>query len=83
MDQIGKTIDVYIGDNLVKTLRAKSYLKHLEEAFYVLWKYRMSLNPLKCAFGGHIQKIYGIYDKPVRYWDKSWQNIYYSDQWKL
>lgn len=39
----------YINDMLVKSLRDEIHIEYLEEAFNILWKYRMKLNLLKCA----------------------------------
>ena len=41
---------VYIYDMLVKSLKATDHIAHLEEAFGVLRKHRMMLNPSKCIF---------------------------------
>ncbi|XP_070057415.1 uncharacterized protein [Nicotiana tomentosiformis] len=49
--QIGKSIEVYIDDMLVKYLSAGSHLTHLQETFDILRKYNIKLNPEKCAFG--------------------------------
>jgi len=50
-EQIGKSMEVYIDDMLVKSLRAEDHLEHLQETFNILKKYNMKLNPEKCAFG--------------------------------
>ena len=50
-EKIGKTIEVYIDDMLVKSLRENDHIEHLEECFKVLNKYQMKLNPTKCSFG--------------------------------
>ncbi|XP_019230417.1 PREDICTED: uncharacterized protein LOC109211339 [Nicotiana attenuata] len=47
-DQLGKTMEVYIDDILVKSKRKED---HLREAFDILRRYGMKLNPEKCAFG--------------------------------
>ncbi|KAL0355804.1 UNVERIFIED_CONTAM: Transposon Ty3-G Gag-Pol polyprotein [Sesamum radiatum] len=49
--QIGRNIEVYVDDMLVKSKKAEEHLKDLEETFSVLRKYRLKLNPAKCAFG--------------------------------
>ncbi|KAL2461637.1 Uncharacterized protein Adt_45057 [Abeliophyllum distichum] len=49
--QLGNTMDVYVDDMLVKSLVKDDHIKHLEETFVVLRKYKMKLNPLKCTFG--------------------------------
>ena len=49
--QIGKTVKVYIDDMLVKSSKSDQHLEHLEEAFNIMNKYEMKLNPTKCVFG--------------------------------
>ncbi|KAL0313622.1 UNVERIFIED_CONTAM: hypothetical protein Sradi_5761500 [Sesamum radiatum] len=49
--QIGRNIKVYIDDMLVKSKVARSHVTDLEETFSILRKYRLKLNPGKCAFG--------------------------------
>ena len=49
--QIGKTMEIYVDDMLVKSKKAVDHMDHLAEMFAVLRKYRMKLNPLKCSFG--------------------------------
>ena len=44
-------MEVYIDDMLVKIKMRFDHTKHLQEAFELLCKYNMKLNPLKCAFG--------------------------------
>ena len=48
--QIGKTMEVYVDDMLVKSKRAVDHMDHLAKMFVVLRKYGMKLNPLKCSF---------------------------------
>ena len=50
-EQIGKTMEVYIDDMLVKSKVASDHIAHLTDTFKILRAYRMKLNPLKCAFG--------------------------------
>ncbi|XP_040998189.1 uncharacterized protein LOC121244235 [Juglans microcarpa x Juglans regia] len=50
-DQIGCKVEVYIDDLLVKSKEPKGHLDDLQEAFAVLKKYRMELNPTKYTFG--------------------------------
>ena len=42
---------VYVDDMLAKSLHVDQHVKHLEETFEILRRYRMKLNPNKCAFG--------------------------------
>ncbi|CAL8996244.1 unnamed protein product, partial [Prunus brigantina] len=50
-EQIGKTMEVYVDDMLVKAPKHADHLKNLTEAFSLLRQYRMKLNPSKCTFG--------------------------------
>ncbi|KFK44296.1 hypothetical protein AALP_AA1G239700 [Arabis alpina] len=49
-DQLGKTMEVYIDDMLVKSLEEKDHISHLEACFSQLNLYDMKLNPTKCRF---------------------------------
>ena len=48
---LGKTIEVYIDDMLVKSKECPNHAGHLQEAFKLLRAYDMKLNPTKCASG--------------------------------
>ena len=58
--QIGMTMEVYIDDMLVKSTTAELHIAHLSEAFQILRKYNMKLNPAKCAFGVSAGKFLGF-----------------------
>ena len=58
--KIGKTMEVYVDDMLVKSKAAIDHIVHLVDTFAVLRKYRMKLNPLKCAFGVASRKFLGF-----------------------
>ncbi|XP_024015923.1 uncharacterized protein LOC112089179 [Eutrema salsugineum] len=49
-DQLGKTMEVYIDDMLVKSLEEKDHIAHLRECFEQLNKHNIKLNPAKCRF---------------------------------
>ncbi|GFY91570.1 hypothetical protein Acr_07g0017660 [Actinidia rufa] len=49
-EMIGKTMEVYIDNMLVKSLKSADYIAHLEETFGILRKHQMMLNPSKCIF---------------------------------
>lgn len=49
--QIGRNVEVYVDDMLVKSLQAKQHLSDLNETFQTLRKHKMKLNPSKCTFG--------------------------------
>ncbi|XP_022843327.1 uncharacterized protein LOC111366872, partial [Olea europaea var. sylvestris] len=59
VDLIGKTMEVYVDDMLVKSLEAEDHIKHLNSTFQILRRYRMRLNPHKCAFGVASGKFLG------------------------
>ena len=58
-DLIGKTMEVYVDDMLVKSIRRGKHIRHLEEAFSLLRKYNIRLNPEKCTFGVASSKFLG------------------------
>ena len=58
-DQIGDTMEVYIDDMLVKSRLKTDHVTHLQEAFDILRRYRMKLNPTKCSFGVSSGKFLG------------------------
>ncbi|KAM2151694.1 hypothetical protein ACFX1R_046118 [Malus domestica] len=49
--QIGKCMEVYVDDMLVKSKHVDQHIANLSETFTILKTYRMRLNPNKCAFG--------------------------------
>ena len=57
---MGKTMEVYIDDMLVKSKEHLDHTKHLQETFEFLHTYDMKLNPLKCAFGISSGKFLGF-----------------------
>ena len=48
--QIGTSMEVYIDDLLVKSIKAGLHVNHMAEEFQVLKDYKMKLNPTNCAF---------------------------------
>ena len=48
--QIGRNVEVYVDDMLVKSLDEGKHLDDLQETFNTLKRYNMNLNPSKCAF---------------------------------
>ena len=58
--QIGTSMEVYIDDMLVKSTTTEHHIAHLAEAFPILKKYNMKLNPAKCAFGVSAGKFLGF-----------------------
>uniref|UniRef100_A0A2N9GJY4 Uncharacterized protein n=1 Tax=Fagus sylvatica TaxID=28930 RepID=A0A2N9GJY4_FAGSY len=58
--QIGRNVEVYIDDMLVKTKDEANHLEDLEETFKTFRQYRMKLNPSKCVFGVSSGKFLGF-----------------------
>ena len=56
---IGKSIEVNVDDLLVKSMEEVDHIKHLVEAFNILRKFQMKLNPTKYAFGVSSGKFLG------------------------
>ena len=58
--QIGRNVEVYVDDMLVKSLDEGKHLDDLQETFNTLRQYNMKLNPNKCAFGVASGKFLGF-----------------------
>ena len=58
--QIGRNIEVYVDDMLVKSLGEGKHLDDLQENFNTLRQYSMKLNPSKCTFGVASGKFLGF-----------------------
>ncbi|KAL0453505.1 UNVERIFIED_CONTAM: Retrovirus-related Pol polyprotein from transposon gypsy [Sesamum latifolium] len=58
-NQIGTTMEVYVDDMLVKSLKGDNHLSDLTQAFEVMRGYGMKLNPNKCTFGVRGGKFLG------------------------
>src|SRR3954464_12045103 len=49
--QMGRNVEVYVDDMLVKSTKVNHHIHDLQETFDVLRRYEMKLNPQKCVFG--------------------------------
>ena len=58
--QIGRNVQVYVDDMLVKSRQEEDHLKYLKETIDTLRSYNMKLNPGKCAFGVTVGKFLGF-----------------------
>ena len=58
--QIGRNVQVYMDDMLVKSRREDNHLDDLRETFDTFCSYNMKLNLGKCAFGVTIGKFLGF-----------------------
>ncbi|KAM2526430.1 hypothetical protein TB1_023823 [Malus domestica] len=59
-EKIGKSMEVYVDDMLVKSKHADQHITNLFETFTILKRYRMRLNLNKCAFGVGSSKFLGF-----------------------
>jgi hypothetical protein len=57
--QIGRNIETYIDDEVVKSKKHVDLLDDLKETFDNLRKYKIMLNPKKCVFGVSSGKLLG------------------------
>ena len=57
---MGKTMEVYIEDMLIKSKECPDHIKHLQETYELLHTYGMKLNPLKCALKISSDKFLGF-----------------------
>ena len=57
--EIGKKMEVYIDDMLVKSMAEKDHIPHLRECFRQLNIYNVKLNPAKCRFGVRSDEFLG------------------------
>ena len=58
--QIGRNVQVYVNDMMVKSRREDDHLDDLKETFDTLCSYNLKLNPSKCAFGVTVGKFLGF-----------------------
>ena len=58
--QIGRNVQVYVDNMLVKSMHEEDHLDDLRETFDTLRSFNMKLNPNKCAFGVMAGKFLGF-----------------------
>ena len=58
--QLGRNVQVYVDDMLVKSVRENDHLSDLQETFNTLRLYNMKLNSSKCVFGVTVGKLLGF-----------------------
>jgi hypothetical protein len=59
-DQIGKTMEIYIDDMVMKSKLSQNHLKDLTETFRILRLHKLKLNASKCVFGVGSGKFLGF-----------------------
>ncbi|XP_075654888.1 uncharacterized protein LOC142625065 [Castanea sativa] len=58
-DKIGRTVEVYIDDMVIKSKQEGQHVDDLKEVFEILRRHRLRLNADKCAFGVGSDKFLG------------------------
>ena len=58
-DKIGRTVEVYIDDMVVKSKQEGQHIEDLQGTFEVLWQHKLRLNAKKCVFGVGAGKFLG------------------------
>ena len=59
-DFIGKFMEIYIDDVVVKSDTKEEHLRNLKQAFDRMRKHKLKINPLKCAFGVTVGNFLGF-----------------------
>ena len=58
--QVGRNVQVYVDEMLVKSQREDNHLDDPWETFNTLRSYNMKINPSKCVFGITTRKFLGF-----------------------
>lgn len=59
-EQLGRNVEAYVDDMIVKSREEEDHIDDLKETFQTLRRYKMKLNPEKCAFGVQSGKFLGF-----------------------
>ncbi|KAK4397396.1 hypothetical protein Sango_1576200 [Sesamum angolense] len=51
LPQLGRNMEVYIDDILLKSTKTNDHVVDLDEIFEVFRRYKLKFNPMNCAFG--------------------------------
>uniref|UniRef100_A0A2N9G212 RNA-directed DNA polymerase n=1 Tax=Fagus sylvatica TaxID=28930 RepID=A0A2N9G212_FAGSY len=57
---LGKTVEVYIDDMVVKSIKGTDHVEDLKQVFSILRRHNLKLNASKCAFGVGSGKFLGF-----------------------
>ncbi|WVZ84448.1 hypothetical protein U9M48_031478 [Paspalum notatum var. saurae] len=60
VDQVGRNVEVYVDDIVIKTKRSGDLIADLKETFANLRRFNIKLNPEKCVFGVPKGKLLGF-----------------------
>jgi hypothetical protein len=58
-EQIGRNLEVYVDDIMIKSRKGCNIIYDLEETFNNLWRFNIKLNLKKCTFGVPLGKLLG------------------------
>ncbi|GAA0176343.1 hypothetical protein LIER_29352 [Lithospermum erythrorhizon] len=58
-NQIGRNMDIYVDDMLVKSKVQEDHLKNLKKMFHLPGRSKLRINPDKCSFGVTSEKFLG------------------------
>ena len=64
--QLGKNIEVYIDDMVVKSKLESEHVNNLGGIFEILGKHKLRLNASKCSFGVGSRKFFWCWSRDVR-----------------
>ena len=64
--QLGKNIEVYIDDMVVKSKLESEHVNDLDNIFEVLRKHNLSLNAFKCFFWCWLREVLGVHGHSPR-----------------
>jgi hypothetical protein len=59
-DQIGRNLEVYVDDLVIKSQTEADRMKDIQETFDQLRSIWMKLNPKKCSFGMEVGQFFGV-----------------------
>nr|KYP52463.1 Retrovirus-related Pol polyprotein from transposon 17.6 [Cajanus cajan] len=60
VNQLGRNVEAYVDDMVVKSMSLDRHLDDLRELFETIGKYQLKLNPEKCSFGVQAGKFLGF-----------------------
>ncbi|GAA0174571.1 hypothetical protein LIER_27938 [Lithospermum erythrorhizon] len=66
--QIGRNMEIYVDDMLIKSQRVADHEANLRESFQNLGKYNIQLNPDNCVFGVTFGDSSFPFSKPIKKW---------------
>ena len=59
--QLGKNVEVYIDDMVVKSKLVSEHVMDLISIFEILREHKLRLNTSKCSFGVGSEKVFGVH----------------------